>query len=266
MLYTTFKDKWTNLAFNVEIYLSLNADKKRKIHLIQLFNIVALVFIFPLSLNAVFTQQYNIAIPLVILTCLLSLNYYYLKKSSNAIIASHIIAMLFFILMLYLVYTGGIDTTGPLWIFSLPIIIFFLLGLKQGFIYIIAFLVFSAIILFFPFDFLLKTDYPHDYKVRIILSFLLITFLSALYEYINSKSFNNMQKLKEELEYSATRDYLTSLYNRRGYGKNIENIKNTQGVILLCDIDHFKNINDIYGHHAGDLVLQKVAQTIKNTL
>lgn len=121
-------------------------------------------------------------------------------------------------------------------------------------------------ILFVPFDFLVAPGYPYDFSLRIILSFLLITFLSAMYEYSNAKAFNNMQKLKEELEYSSTRDYLTSLYNRRGYDKNIKNIQNARGVILMCDIDHFKKINDAYGHDAGDFILQKVAKNIINML
>lgn len=246
--------------------LSQDADEFPKTHLIYLFNFIALLFVVPLGLQAFFMQTYDIAYPLFTVAAAILFNYYFLKMKKNEEAAAHLLAIVFFILMLYLIYTGGINHTGPLWISSFPIIVFYLLDIKQGFIYTVIFIILSSIILFFPLDFLVIPDYSHDFSLRIILSFILITFLSSMYEYSNTKAFNNMQKLKEELEYSSSRDYLTSLYNRRGYERNIKNIKNVHGVILMCDIDHFKKINDNYGHDAGDFILQKVARKIKSIL
>ena len=72
----------------------------------------------------------------------------------------------------------------------------------------------------------------------------------------------------KELEYVSTRDVLTGLYNRAEYTVNLEKkIHSAQryhhsfGMIMI-DIDHFKKINDQYGHNAGDKVIQAVAQTI----
>jgi len=237
-----------------------------KIHLIQLFNLVALFFLLPLSLKAFLLQDYKSSLPLFAVALVTLFNYYYLKKSKNEHFASHFLSSIFLVLMTYLVYTGGVHNTGPLWISSLPLIVLFVLGLKKGLNYILLFLIFTFIILYIPFDFLGKAQYPDDFKLRILLSFLLVTFLSALYEYNNITSFDTMQKLREELEYNSTRDYLTSLYNRRGYEKHIQSLQNPKGVILMCDMDLFKKVNDNYGHDAGDFVLQEVAQKIKSIL
>ena len=89
------------------------------------------------------------------------------------------------------------------------------------------------------------------------------------------KQWNDRQLVKanqEELELLATKDALTGLYNRRSILKKLdEKIKlahryDEDLCLLLMDIDNFKNINDQYGHIAGDDVLESVASTIQNNI
>lgn len=67
-------------------------------------------------------------------------------------------------------------------------------------------------------------------------------------------------------------DSLTGLFNRREFVKRfdfeVERSKRTDSplTVVLLDIDHFKNVNDTFGHSSGDEVLTKVAQTLKNKL
>jgi diguanylate cyclase (GGDEF)-like protein len=70
---------------------------------------------------------------------------------------------------------------------------------------------------------------------------------------------------REEMRYKATHDALTTLCNR---GKIIETLDKAllaaePTVVMLCDVDHFKRINDEYGHVAGDGVLQEVARRLR---
>lgn len=77
---------------------------------------------------------------------------------------------------------------------------------------------------------------------------------------------------KERSEQASQRDFLTGLLNRGAfheiYAKEHE-LAQRKGLPLTLaelDMDHFKQINDIYGHAMGDLVLQKVSEILKYTL
>ncbi|WP_412050352.1 diguanylate cyclase [Hoeflea sp. Naph1] len=66
---------------------------------------------------------------------------------------------------------------------------------------------------------------------------------------------------------AAGRDALTGLLNRRGLNEVVEMLtKNNalNGSILICDIDHFKQINDKYGHAVGDKVIVALAKELQN--
>ena len=82
----------------------------------------------------------------------------------------------------------------------------------------------------------------------------------------------NVDKAFEQLKNVAYLDYLTSLWNRRAmYGRIAEEFsrcsrKKSSFVVILGDIDHFKNINDTYGHDCGDLVLKQLSELMKQSV
>ena len=78
-----------------------------------------------------------------------------------------------------------------------------------------------------------------------------------------------LKELEKTLRYMASTDSLTGLSNRRSFEDHfswtLKNIKRTSEAlsIAMIDIDHFKKINDTYGHLIGDSVLVAVASAIK---
>ena len=77
--------------------------------------------------------------------------------------------------------------------------------------------------------------------------------------------------LNREFEHRGrVTDELTGLKNRQGLNEYVCSnvlssiIKEEPVNIVMCDIDHFKNVNDTYGHDAGDIVLKNVAEILKN--
>ncbi len=77
---------------------------------------------------------------------------------------------------------------------------------------------------------------------------------------------------QRRLEEMATVDKLTGLSNRQVFDAMFDQVlksaKRRNGVVsaVMCDLDNFKQINDEHGHNAGDLVLQTVAQTLREQI
>jgi two-component system cell cycle response regulator len=73
-------------------------------------------------------------------------------------------------------------------------------------------------------------------------------------------------KAQEDLRVLATRDSLTGLFNRRAIleqlDRELARAKRDQSSlsVLVADVDYFKQVNDIYGHTAGDAVLRQIAE------
>lgn len=72
----------------------------------------------------------------------------------------------------------------------------------------------------------------------------------------------------DDLRSQVTQDFLTGLYNPRhlnfSLSQEIERTLRSRHptTLIMVDIDHFKNVNDTYGHSAGDIVLKQVAKIL----
>jgi len=98
-----------------------------------------------------------------------------------------------------------------------------------------------------------------------VLSWLLFQMYHSFYELEQHSS------LVEEYRKSSYTDFLTGLNNARRFENLLRRLeaqateKNMPCAMLLLDIDHFKQVNDTYGHDAGDAVLVRVADLLRET-
>ena len=71
-----------------------------------------------------------------------------------------------------------------------------------------------------------------------------------------------------ELKKLSEKDPLTGLYNRRGFNRRAELVRamadreGKQAFLILIDVDHFKQVNDSYGHDTGDMILKQISREI----
>ena len=77
-----------------------------------------------------------------------------------------------------------------------------------------------------------------------------------------NKMYEGYRKSIEYLNFKASHDELTGVYNRAGYESLRENIDLKSTYMLLFDVDNFKSINDDYGHDTGDAVLIKLVNVL----
>ena len=86
------------------------------------------------------------------------------------------------------------------------------------------------------------------------------------------KQWEQLQQVMRRLEKLATRDELTGLFNARRFWEDIEQrwrhtLRDDHSLyVLIIDLDHFKKVNDTYGHLVGDRVLARVAQVMCSQL
>ncbi len=86
-----------------------------------------------------------------------------------------------------------------------------------------------------------------------------------------SKWVNYNNERQQELSIQANTDELTNILNRRSFTRFIQyEFKKAQTrsqpfALIILDIDHFKNINDQYGHQVGDKILQSLAQIMQSS-
>ncbi|EAR09037.1 GGDEF domain-containing protein [Reinekea blandensis] len=247
----------------------------RRISVLNLFALVGFSISFLLGVQAILSQDIWLALALFTAFALFLFAHIQLRIKRNQsafLFAARLVQLVLFVLCLYLVYAGGANQTGPLWVYLLPPVVMFLSGLKRGMMITALFVLGYLIIVFFPGNALGAVDYSYEFKTRLLYSFLTLTFLAAVYEQSRQSSYQKLNELKQDFERQASQDTLTHLLNRRGMRERIRyevrrSQRNNQPItFILADLDHFKEINDHYGHDTGDTVLIQVSQLLQDSV
>jgi len=245
---------------------SLENEEVKQTHVVSLFALVGMTITSLMGIISLFNRNFTLATGLFFASFVYLIGYYTYKRYNKIALSSAIILYSLYLLMFYLMFTGGVENTGPLWIYIVAPVSVFIHGLKRGLIDITLFVVIISIIMFMPIETIEHATYSTEFKLRLLYSFLTVTFLSALYEYSREQSYKHTLELSKKYQRLAHFDPLTQLSNRRDAlcllkREQARILRNKEPLtIILCDVDHFKKINDKYGHNAGDAVLIELSK------
>lgn len=174
---------------------------------------------------------------------------------------------------LYLTARGGLaGNGGVVWLMVLPSLSILALGRKHG--SIIFFTAYLAVVIIFmpPMVDRLSFSYTTTERVWILMITLACWVFAWLSEYARHKTNEQLIDAITHLEHYAFTDTLTRIGNRREFENTFirENAlqirKHKPFAIMMFDLDHFKSVNDRYGHNAGDAVLVHTANLLRTTL
>ena len=173
---------------------------------------------------------------------------------------------------MFLLVSGGQNNTGILWYYVYPIMVYYIAGLRLGAL-CSGLLIVSAIFLMqLDNQAFFQAHYSSEFKLRFISSMTVMSIMGAMLEHSRSKAQHHLMILAKRLHKAAQTDDLTGLPNRRLLQVILHDqasyAQQTDGdfTILLCDIDHFKSVNDRYGHAVGDQALRHLAQVMETAM
>jgi len=261
-----------NIAFSGLKKNSKDIEAQRLVLVTNLYCIVGFLYLVLFSIRSYLNSNWDLVYLLGIAATFAIANIFYLRKSGNYKLSGNLIVIVMVSICFYLLSSGGIENTGPLWSYTLPPLILFIYGLSIGGTVLVIYMLASLALLFIPDNGIMTAAYTYVFKVRYLSTFLVVCVISSICEYSRYHSYTLLKRLQKSIQLEAHTDELTGLYNRRYMYEQIDRVIDKVHrykrpySMLLCDLDHFKSINDNYGHSCGDQVLIETANRMKDVL
>lgn len=172
--------------------------------------------------------------------------------------------------------TGGINSSSVIWLSLFPTIMVLMNGVKNAIPWLLVSIVLLISLLLnrnavINFHFVSPGTDTDRFLDIIMMTFTAMIIISTI-EISRKKMVQKLEKTQRELRILAITDPLTKLLNRRFFIERSESEINRAKryhasiTVLMLDLDHFKRINDNFGHKAGDTVLVEVSKALKKSV
>ena len=181
-------------------------------------------------------------------------------------------ANLFLLAIFTLVFHSSPDGGSLLWHLIFPPLVVFCMGLRLGGVIWGSYFIFLLLIMYSPLQAYLNYDYPEALRTRFLIANLLEFVAFWILEFVREQAHKALIINLDRMSRYAYTDPLTDLGNRRDFQNHLNWVQaqakrtGSSFSVALGDLDHFKKINDSYGHQVGDLVLKHCAESISSSL
>lgn len=223
---------------------------------VVLLNVVCLIGIFvliPMGLLAFWQTNFYLGCFDLTVAALLSCNLFYLNKTINTSNASYIGIICASLLFWFLVFTGGVNNTAFVWIYTFPLFAMFLLGSKKG---LVANLLFFVPIVFFLIvepQSSMFTIYSKNLKMRIIPSFLVVLVYSYLFEFMRERSYCELITEVDGHHQTAEKLHEAKIISEKANQTKSDFLANMSHE-LRTPLNHIIGFTElVLGKHFGDL-------------
>lgn len=250
-----------DLKAKFPLHKRFNNHKRKVLSMLLILSGVAVIFFATVN----FFREKHILFAVELVGAVISFGLLHFLRADTSFKRFQHIALayviIFCLFLLFVIALLDVYITAYSFVLLMPLIAHLLLGCRLGFIVTAVFIIAATIIFITQYhDHVIITEKLGFYNVVIVT--VLIWGLAFSYERAN-------EHVRADLIRLASHDFLTGLFNRTMLTdiyqhKLNKSIKNQQPLsMLVADLDHFKKINDLYGHKAGDTFIQKFADILQ---
>jgi diguanylate cyclase (GGDEF)-like protein len=169
-----------------------------------------------------------------------------------------------FSFLLYIIVMPNGSRTAFVWVYSIPVLSYLLLGRKRGSRLALPFMSAAGLLYFYTDPVSLDAQGLIDLGNPLLCGVMIIVFVH-LYE-------TRRASAHKQLQHMARTDALTGVASRGSFQQSLEQSigeaqrRQERLVLVMLDVDHFKAVNDQYGHDAGDQALRYICNSLSQRL
>lgn len=249
---------------------ALSVEQNRRRYILLFVSYITSGTMLVLGLRHLFSEDYLLQFILFGCAFCFLLNAAWFHASQQLERACLIDGILIACFVVGLVVHGGFEQTALYWVFPFPPILYGLLGRKRGTVLNLSLLIILTLLLYGPA--LGQAQYQTAESSRFLASLLTLIVACGINEHFRERSHHSMDLLQRSKDNQANSDALTGLANRRFLDQTLPQTLLQQPeqllpmALIMVDLDHFKYINDSFGHAEGDRVLQQIARLFRSKL
>lgn len=166
--------------------------------------------------------------------------------------------------ILYIIVMPNASATAFVWVYLMPVMAYLLLGKLRGFLLAVPFMLVATVMYLHVNQVRLDAPGLIDIGNGVFCGVLVIAFMHV-YESRRAEAYKQLRRL-------ALTDAMTGVASRESFQRALERCiqeaarYDTRLVLVVLDVDHFKLINDQWGHDAGDKALQHLCRCLRHRL